>query len=740
MQDQSAYEELGLDPNASDDQIKATWRRLVAAWHPDRNVASDAGKRMQQINKAYQHIRQLRDVGRSALDDAEENAPAAATAPASASAEPGTAGDIHVRKVRLTSEDAILGCTRTVRGHFTSTCKACVGTGQRVLAKACSTCGGSGAVRKASLFGWLWSEESCADCGGDGRLRSTCEPCDGNGEQQVAYRRQVRFPAGVRQGHVLSLPRSRHDGVEIGLELEVEIEAHPLFVLDDDSVLRCDMPVNGYAWMAERWVEVPTPDGMQQMRLSRDALVYRLRGQGFPSVPRGPRGDYLVKLIPVFPQNDDAAQEGGCKKFCVNGFWQETAVLHGAMITVDMKPLPTELIDALLADYKKPEDLIGQNGLLKQLTKALVERALQAEMTDHLGHGKNQLVANEAGNTRNGRSKKTLKGDFGELPIEIPRDRAGTFEPQLIGKHQTRWSGFDDKILSLYARGMTVREIQSHLQEMYGVEVSPTLISSVTDAVMDEVKAWQSRPLDALYPIVYMDCIHVKVRDNGAVRVKALYLAIGVNLDGMKEVLGLWMAQTEGAKFWLQVVTELKNRGAADIFIACVDGLKGFPDAIEAVFPKTAVQLCLVHMVRHSLNFVGWKQRKEVAADLRLIYAAPTESEAERQLTAFEAKWDNSFAPIGQSWRRNWARLTPFFDYPPDIRKVIYTTNAIESVNMSLRKITKTRGSFPTDDAVFKLFYLALNNISQKWTMPIRDWKAALNRFTIQFDERMPRV
>jgi putative transposase len=237
-----------------------------------------------------------------------------------------------------------------------------------------------------------------------------------------------------------------------------------------------------------------------------------------------------------------------------------------------------------------------------------------------------------------------------------------------------------------------------------------------------------------------MDCIHVKVRDSGAVRVKALYLAIGVNLEGIKEVLGLWMAQTEGAKFWLQVVTELKNRGVTDIFIACVDGLKGFPDAIEAVFPKTAVQLCLVHMVRHSLNFVGWKQRKEVAADLRLIYSATTEDDALRRLTEFEGKWDASFAPIGQSWRRNWARLTPFFDYPADIRKVIYTTNAIESVNMSLRKITKTRGSFPTDDAVFKLFYLALNNISQKWTMPIRDWKAALNRFTIQFDERMPRV
>ena len=407
-------------------------------------------------------------------------------------------------------------------------------------------------------------------------------------------------------------------------------------------------------------------------------------------------------------------------------------------MTVEKKPLPADLLDALLADYQKPEDLIGQDGLLKQLTKALVERALQSEMTAHLGHGKNSLVANEAGNTRNGRSKKTLKGDFGALPIDIPRDRAGTFEPQIITKYQTRWTGFDDKILSLYARGMTVREIQSHLQEMYGTEVSPTLISSVTDAVMDEVKAWQLRPLEALYPIVYMDCIHVKVRDSGVVRIKALYLAIGLNLDGMKEVLGMWMAQTEGAKFWLQVVTELKNRGVADIFIACVDGLKGFPEAIETVYPKTTVQLCIVHMVRHSLNFVGWKMRKEVAADLRSIYTAATADDALRNLENFEKKWHATLAPIGQSWRRNWSRLTPFFDYPADIRRVIYTTNAIESVNMSLRKITKTRGSFPTDEAVFKLFYLALNNISQKWTMPIRDWKAALNRFTIQFDDRMP--
>ena len=405
-------------------------------------------------------------------------------------------------------------------------------------------------------------------------------------------------------------------------------------------------------------------------------------------------------------------------------------------MTTKKHEVPQELLASLLADYKKPEDLIGANGLLKQLTKLLVEKALDAELTEHLGHERHEAVANAGGNTRNGKSKKILKGEFGELPIEVPRDRQGTFEPQLITKHQTRWSGFDDKIISLYARGMTVREIQSHLEEMYGTEVSPSLISTVTDAVADEVKAWQARPLDAIYPIVYLDCIHVKVRE-GAVRVKAVYLAIGITMNGEKEVLGLWLAQTEGAKFWLQVVTELRNRGVQDIFIACVDGLKGFPNAIEAVFPKAVVQLCIVHMVRHSLNYVSWKRRKEVAADLRRIYTSATAEEAELMLGEFEARWDAEYLPIGQSWRRNWERLTPFFDYPPEIRKVIYTTNAIESVNMSLRKLTKNRGSFPSDEALTKLFYLALRNISQKWTMPIRDWKAALTRFTIQFGDRI---
>ena len=403
------------------------------------------------------------------------------------------------------------------------------------------------------------------------------------------------------------------------------------------------------------------------------------------------------------------------------------------------KALPNDLIDGLLANYTKPEDLIGENGLLKQLTKALVERALEAEMAEHLGHDKNEPVKNATGNTRNGKSRKTLKGDFGELPIEVPRDRAGSFEPQLIPKHQTRWTGFDDKIISLYARGMTVREIQQHLSEMYGTEISPTLISNVTDAVIDEVKLWQSRPLDSIYPIVYLDCIHVKVRDAGSVRAKAVYLAIGVNMEGHKEVMGLWIAQTEGAKFWLAVVTELKNRGVQDIFIACVDGLKGFPEAIETVYPQATVQLCIVHMVRNSLNYVGWNKRKAVAADLKLIYSSATLAEAEMALMDFEHQWGEAYPLIAKSWRSNWQRIIPFFDYPPEIRRVIYTTNAIESVNMSLRKITKNRGSFPNDESLIKLFYLALQNISEKWSMPLRDWKPALNRFTIQFEDRMPR-
>jgi putative transposase len=401
-------------------------------------------------------------------------------------------------------------------------------------------------------------------------------------------------------------------------------------------------------------------------------------------------------------------------------------------------PIDNKLIDNLLKDYQTPEEILGDNGLLKQLTKAVLERAMQAELTEHLGYERHDSAGDNSGNSRNGKSRKTLKGDFGHLPLEVPRDRNSTFEPQIVPKGQTRFSGFDDKILSLYARGMTTREIQSHLEEIYQVEVSPALISAVTDAVLEEVTLWQNRPLDALYPILYLDALQVKIRDGAHIRNKAIYLAIGVNLSGIKEVLGLWVAQAEGAKFWLQIVTELKNRGVRDIFIACVDGLKGFPEAIEAVFPEAQVQLCIVHLVRHSLNYVGWKQRKEVASDLQLIYRAATREEAELQLSAFAEKWDSQFPTIAQAWRRNWEHITPFFAYPADIRRVIYTTNAIESVNMSLRKVIKNRGSFPTDEAALKLLYLALQNITQKWTMPIKQWKAALNRFAILFEERMP--
>ncbi len=401
-------------------------------------------------------------------------------------------------------------------------------------------------------------------------------------------------------------------------------------------------------------------------------------------------------------------------------------------------PIDNQIIDELLKDYKSPEDVLGENGLLKQFTKAILERAMAAELTHHLGYEPLAQEGKNSGNSRNGKSKKTLKGDFGELPIETPRDRNSTFEPQIIKKGETRFAGFDEKILSLYARGLSTREIQQHLQEIYGVGISPALISQVTDAVQEEVTVWQSRPLDKLYPIVYLDALQVKIRDGAHVRNKAIYLVIGVNLQGVKEVLGLWIEQTEGAKFWLQILTDLKNRGVEDIFIACVDGLKGFPEAIETVYPNTQVQLCIVHLVRQSLHFVGYKERKAVVADLQKIYRAASREQAEVELDRFAEKWDEKFPTISQMWRRNWERIVPFFAYPPEIRRVIYTTNAIESTNMSLRKTLKVRGSFPTDEAALKLMYLALKNITARWTMPIKDWRAALNRFAIVFADRMP--
>src|SRR5215467_7715373 len=395
-----------------------------------------------------------------------------------------------------------------------------------------------------------------------------------------------------------------------------------------------------------------------------------------------------------------------------------------------------ELLDELIKDYKKPEDLIGETGLLKQLTKALMERALGAELTEHLGYEKHDPAGYNSGNSRNGTGSKTVAGDFGEIVVETPRDRNGTFEPQILRKHQTRLDGFDDKILSMYARGMTTREIQGHLQEMYGVEVSPTLISSVTDAVMEEVKAWQSRPLEPVYGLLFLDALYVKMRHEGRVENRAVYVAIGVDLEGRKDVLGLWTSSNEGAKFWLGVLTELKNRGVKDVLIACIDGLKGFPQAVEAVFPEARVQLCIVHLVRASLNYVSWKERKQVARDLKGIYRAATEREAEQELTEFIAKWGDRYQAIGKLWKDNWNRVIPFFEFPPEVRRVIYTTNAVESLHMSLRKIIKTRGSFPSEEAALKLLYLALRNVSAKWDA-LQHWKQAMNHFQMLWGERI---
>jgi len=394
------------------------------------------------------------------------------------------------------------------------------------------------------------------------------------------------------------------------------------------------------------------------------------------------------------------------------------------------------MIDQLIQNYEKPEDLFGKNGIFTQLKKAILERVLDGELTDHLGYEKNGQ-SHKADNYRNGKTSKTIMTDTGDLTIETPRDRDGSFEPKLIPKHQRRFTGFDDKILSLYARGMSQREITGHLKEMYEVDVSAELISTVTDSVVQEVEAWQMRPLDRVYPIVYMDAIVLKVKDNGQVKNKALYLAVGVNIDGHKEILGFWMSINEGAKFWLSVVNELKNRGVQDILIACVDGLKGFPEAINTVFPLTQIQLCIVHMVRHSLSFVPWKDRKIIAQDLKEIYTACNETAARTALDQFRLKWDTLYPTIGASWERNWAGIVPFLAYPDYIRRAIYTTNVIESINYSIRRITKNRIIFPDDKAAFKLVYLALKNLAKRWTMPIHHWKQALNQFAITFGDRI---
>ncbi|MDQ9172501.1 IS256 family transposase [Oxalobacteraceae bacterium R-40] len=400
------------------------------------------------------------------------------------------------------------------------------------------------------------------------------------------------------------------------------------------------------------------------------------------------------------------------------------------------KLFPDELIDQLLAQVqnKGAESILGESGLAGQLKKQLAERMLAAELTHHLDIEARQ---GKAGNHRNGASPKTVLTPAGELDLNIPRDRLATFEPQLVAKYQRRLPGFDDHIVSMYARGMSVREIQGHLLELYGLAVSPDLISSITDEVLAEVEQWQQRPLEAMYPIVYFDALRLKIRDEGTVRNKAVYLALGIRADGKKEVLGLWIEQTEGAKFWLKVFNELKNRGLQDVLIAVVDGLRGFPEAIEAVYPQAQIQTCIVHLIRNSLNLASWKDRKPLATALKPIYQAVTAEAAASALQAFAGSdWGRKFPTVAAMWQRQWEQVTPFFAYPPEVRKIIYTTNAIESMHMQLRKIVKNRGHFPTDEAAAKLLFLALRNIEKDWKMPPITWKQAANQFAILFGER----
>jgi transposase-like protein len=398
-----------------------------------------------------------------------------------------------------------------------------------------------------------------------------------------------------------------------------------------------------------------------------------------------------------------------------------------------------EVLDEILKNYHGPDDFYGPDGIMKQLTKALVERTMQAELTEHLGYEKHDQGKKQVKNRRNGKTTKELRTDQGPMPVEIPRDRDGSFEPQIIPKHQREFRGFDDKILSMYALGLTTRPIQDHLKDIYAVEVSPELISRVTDEVKELVSEWRSRPLEPFYPVLFLDALRVNIRDGATVVKKAVYLALAIRIDGQKELLGLWIEQNEGAKFWLSIMNELKTRGVQDILLAAVYGLTGFPDAIAAVYPKTEVQLCMVHMVRNSVRFVPYKDRKAVIAGLKNIYLAPSAELASSALDEFAEAWDKKYPMISKSWRSRWNEVIPFFKFSPEIRKAVYTTNAIESVNYTIQKIIKHRQSFPNDDAAMKLIFMGLKNISKKLTMPIRDWGAALNQFAVIYGaDRVP--
>jgi putative transposase len=399
--------------------------------------------------------------------------------------------------------------------------------------------------------------------------------------------------------------------------------------------------------------------------------------------------------------------------------------------------LSDQVIDELLAGARTEEEIVGPGGLLADLTRRLVERAMSAELTEHLGYERHQEPPGGAGNTRNGSMPKTLATEHGPVRIKTPRDRNGTFEPQLVRKGQRRFEGFDDKILALYARGLSTRDIEAHLAEIYGVKVGRDLISRVTDAVMDDVRAWQQRPLDDVYPVIFLDCLVLKIREGGAVQRRACYLALGVTVEGERDVLGLWFQESEGAKFWMQVLAELKQRGVRDILICCVDGLKGFPEAIEAIFPQTVVQTCVVHLIRHSLKYVPRREREQVARDLKPIYTAVDADAAQQALEAFDDKWGKRFPVITQAWLNAWEYVIPFLAFPPEVRRVIYTTNAIEALNRQLRKAIKTKGHFPNEEAARKLIYLAITNAVPAWTRT-RNWTTALLAFKIHFGDRLP--
>ena len=401
---------------------------------------------------------------------------------------------------------------------------------------------------------------------------------------------------------------------------------------------------------------------------------------------------------------------------------------------ITLKP---ELVEELMRAAKSPQDLFGPDGLFHRLKAALMERMLDAELSEHLGFEKNASEGRGKSNSRNGYTTKTVKTDTGPVDIRVPRDRLGTFEPQLVAKHQRRLEGFDDKVLALYARGMSVRDIQAHLRELYGTEVAPELISRVTDAVLDEMRAWQARPLEAIYPIVYLDALFVSVRDAGTVSKKAVYLALGTNLEGQRDVLGLWVQDTEGARFWLHVLTELKNRGVQDILFTCCDGLTGLSQAIEAAFPQAIVQTCIVHMIRASLRYVTHTDRKQVVAALRDVYTANDEQSASQALDAFHQRWGTRYPGVTKLWQSRWNEIVPFLAYPPQIRRILYTTNAIESLNFQLRKVIKPKGQFPTDDAVLKILYLAIQRAKMHWKKA-SEWPRALAHFAIMFGDRLP--